>query len=67
MTIYATPVDPATREAAGPISDSGYTSFAELDEDFSVPMFYGALLVKGKRTRTFESMFFSDYSLTGSS
>jgi hypothetical protein len=59
MTIYYTPTDPDTKQAAGPTVDSGFETFDDVE------LINGEPLRRGTRTRTYAEAFYSDYSVTG--
>lgn len=57
--IYVTFFDRDTKAIVSPSVDSGFSSFEEVE------LLNGDPLVRGKRTRTYPGVFYSDYSLTG--
>ena len=58
MTIYITHFDPTTKQVTTPGAPSG---FPDLD---TVVALMGPPLRRGKRSVTYESLFFTDYLLT---
>ena len=56
-TIYLTTFNPETKQPTSVSLDSGFTSFD------AVEFQHGEPLVRGKRTRTYAGLFFSDYKI----
>jgi hypothetical protein len=58
-TIFVTEFDTRTKKATGAGTDSGFNS---LDE---VRQLMGEPILAGKRSLTYDGVFYSDYNLTG--